>query len=155
MSAQRPAPGERWVFCELGHVHWGANGGAGLLIRHRPDDSEPSYLLTLRSRLVDEGGSWGVPGGAIRDGEPAEKAARRETLEEIGYLPPYRPDRVDIQDCGGGWRFWLITVDVEERFDAYSVQETDATGWFTRRAMRRLPLHPGIGRWLEHFAPCE
>jgi 8-oxo-dGTP pyrophosphatase MutT (NUDIX family) len=60
------------------------------------------YLLTERSRLVDEGGTWGIPGGAIHDGEPAEAAARREAAEEIWPLPPYRVTRVDVQDCGGG-----------------------------------------------------
>ena len=90
MNQEGPAAGERWTVCPAGHVHWGVNGAAGLLLRHVPPRGEPTYLLCQRSRRVDEGGTWGIPGGAIRDGESAEAAARRETAEEIGYLPDYR-----------------------------------------------------------------
>lgn len=150
--AARPAPGERWTICALDHVHWGANGGAGLLLRYQPADSEPRYLLALRSRGVDEPATWGIPGGAIRDGEATEEAARRETVEEIGQLPPYRVAAEDVQDCGGGWLFRIIIADVDRPFEAYSVQETDATGWFTERDMDNLPLHSGVRRWLDEQA---
>ena len=152
MSGARPSPGERWTICALDHVHWGANGGAGLLLRYEPADGEPRYLLALRSRWVDDPATWGIPGGAIRDGESPEEAARRETLEEVGLLPPYRLANDEVQDCGGGWRFHIIMADVKEPFEAYSVHETDATGWFTQRQLRDLPLHPGIRRWLDEHA---
>jgi len=142
-------PAERWISCDLDHVHWGANGGAGLLLRYAPENAEPTYLLAQRSRWVDEGGRWGIPGGAIRDGESPEMAARRETVEELGTLPSYRVTGIESQDCGGGWIFHTITADVEDRFDAFCGQETDATGWFTREEIRSLPLHPGIQRWLD------
>ena len=106
---------------------------------------EPSYLLARRSRLVDEGGTWGIPGGAIRNGESPEAAARREIAEEIGELPAYRLAGVEVQDCGGGWLFHILTADVEEPFEAYSVQETDATDWFTEDEMNNLALHSGSG----------
>jgi len=148
----RPAPGERWTICALDHVHWGANGGAGLLLRYRPTDSEPRFLLALRSRWVDEPATWGIPGGAIRDGESPEEAARRETVEEIGGLPLYRVAAEEVQDCGGGWVFHIFLADVEAMFDANSVRETDATGWFTPRQMRELPLHPGLRQSLDELA---
>jgi 8-oxo-dGTP diphosphatase len=151
MSADRPAPGERWTICTLDHVHWGANGGAGLLVRFAPAGAEPRYLLALRSRSVDEPATWGIPGGAIRNGESPEAAARRELLEEVGQLPPYRIGADEVQDCGGGWQFHVLLADVEEIFDAYSVLETDATGWFTTQEMRNLPLHSGVRRWLDEL----
>jgi len=149
MGSERPAPGERWTVCGAGHVHWGANGAAGLLLRHAPRDGDPAYLLTQRSRWVDEGATWGIPGGAIRDGESPEVAAERETIEEVGQLPSYRVTRIDAQDCGGGWRFHMISAEVDRRFEAYCGQETDATGWFALDAIGELPLHPGLRRWLE------
>lgn len=149
MTSAQPEPGERWTICDLGHVHWGANGAAGLLFGHRPKNGEPTYLLARRSRWVDEGGTWGVPGGAIRDGESPETAANREALEEIGDLPPYRIALIDAEDCGGGWRFYMIVADVDHAFPAYCLSETDATGWFPAAALPNLPLHPGLRRWLD------
>jgi len=149
--AARPARGERWTICALDHVHWGANGGAGLLLRYHAPDSEPRYLLALRSRMVDEPATWGIPGGAIRDDETPEEAARRETVEEIGQLPPYRIAAEEVQDCGGGWLFHIFLADVRAMFDAYSVRETDATGWFTSLQMRELSLHSGLRRWRDEL----
>ena len=146
---ERPLPGERWTFCGAGHVHWGANGGAGLLLRHQAGSGEVSYLLAQRSRWVDEGGTWGIPGGAIRDGETPELAAFREALEEIGNVPPYRILTIDEQDCGGGWVFRVIVADVKRRFDAYCLRETDATGWFTAEQIQNLALHPGLRKWFD------
>lgn len=148
-TTARPAPGERWTICPLDHVHWGANGGGGLLLRHASAEGEPRYLLALRSRSVDEPATWGIPGGAIRDGETPEEAARREMIEEVGQVTAYRITGERVQNCGGGWRFHILLADVERLFDAYSQQETDATGWFTREQMLGLPLHPGMRLWLD------
>ena len=79
-----------WTVCHKGHVHWGAKDAAGLLLRCLPQEGEPVYLLQQRSRWVDFGGTWGIPGGAIREGESPEVAARREVEEEIGPIPSYR-----------------------------------------------------------------
>jgi 8-oxo-dGTP diphosphatase len=140
---------DRWTICEKGHVHWGADGAAGLLLTHVPQNGEPSYLLQQRSRWVDHAGTWGIPGGAIRTGESPELTARREAEEEIGPVGSYRVTGVDIQDCGGGWKFHTVTADVDSLFQAFCVQETEATGWFTREEMDRLLLHPGFEKRLE------
>jgi hypothetical protein len=61
----------------------------------------------------------------------------------------YRVTGVEVQDCGGGWKFHIVEADVDQPFVAYCGQETDATGWFTRERMRMLPLHPGLRSWLD------
>jgi 8-oxo-dGTP pyrophosphatase MutT (NUDIX family) len=138
-------PAERWFTCRAGHVHWGALGAAGLLFQvEKAHADATTYLLAQRSRWVDEGGTWGIPGGALRAPESPEQAARRETLEEIGVLPTYRVAGVDLQPCGGGWTFTVIHAVVDAPFEAFTIRETDATGWFTRAQMLRLPLHPGV-----------
>jgi NUDIX domain len=96
------ARSDRWTSCSQGHIHWGANGGAGLLLRFAPERGEPTYLLAERSRWVDEGGTWGIPGGAIHDGEPVEAAARRAAAEEIWPLPPYRVRGLTCRTAAAG-----------------------------------------------------
>lgn len=149
MNRSEKSNAERWIVCGEDHVHWGADGGAGLLLCYAPHGETPVYLLQLRSKLVDYGGMWGMPGGAIRKGESPEVAARREAEEEIGPLPLYRVEQTEGQECGGGWTFHVVTANVERPFDAFCVRETDATGWFTRDEMRSLNLHPGFLRWLD------
>lgn len=140
---------DQWFVCEKGHIHWGANGAAGLLLRHVSPDGEVSFLLQQRSSLVEEAGKWGIPGGAIRESESPEEAARREAEEEIGPPGRYRITGIDVQDCGGGWKFYVVKADVGSQFPAFSVQETDATGWFTREEMQHLRLHSGLQQWLD------
>lgn len=84
----------------------------------------------------------------MQEGESAEVAARREVEEEIGSLPSYRVTGVHVQDCGAGWKFHIVTADVDNPFAAYCVRETEATGWFTQQEMSDLSLHPGFRKWL-------
>jgi hypothetical protein len=70
-------------------------------------------------------------------------------VEEVGTLPSYRVTGIVDQDCGGGWVFHLMSADVDRRFEAFCVRETDETGWFTRAQMRNLQLHPGVRLWLD------
>jgi len=93
---------DRWTVCEKDHVHWGQNGAAGFLFRYVPREGEPRYLLQQRAKSVDFPGTWGIPGGAMREGESPEAGARREVLEEVGLIPAYRITGIEVQDCGGG-----------------------------------------------------
>ena len=145
-------PTDRWILCARDHLHWGELGGAGLLLRYVPPKGEPTYLLQQRSRWVDEGGKWAPPGGAMRAGETPAQAARREASEEIWPVPEHNLCAIEIQDCGGGWKFHIVIAEVERPFPACCARETDATGWFTLEEMRTLPLHPGFRRWVEEHA---
>jgi ADP-ribose pyrophosphatase YjhB (NUDIX family) len=110
------------------------------------------YLLAQRSRWVESGQTWGIPGGAMKAGETPRAAARRETTEEIFPVPRYRVTGVEVQDCGG-WLFHIVCADVTRPFIAYMASETDTTGWFTLEQMNALPLIPGFRRWVdEHSA---
>jgi len=148
-EGRRQPTSDRWTGCRLGHLHWGANGGAGLLLRHAPRKGLVTYLLTLRSRWVDHGGTWGIPGGALHPGETTEAGAERESGEEIWPVPPHQVTGVETQDCGGGWLFRIVHADVEAAVPVYGYRETDATGWFPVGEMGVLPLHPGLRAWVE------
>jgi 8-oxo-dGTP pyrophosphatase MutT (NUDIX family) len=50
-----------------------------------PRSPEGRTLLLRRAGTEDHGGEWALPGGKLRDGETAEQAVVRETLEETGF----------------------------------------------------------------------
>ncbi len=97
---------------------------------------------------MDQPGTWGIPGGARREGESPQAAARREAEEEIYPLPPYRITGIDAQDCGGGWIFYIVSADVDSAFLTFCVRETSAIGWFTRGEIDTLGLHPQFRNWV-------
>jgi ADP-ribose pyrophosphatase YjhB (NUDIX family) len=143
---------ERWTVCAAGHEHWGALGGAGLLLRYAPPRGRAMFLLAQRSQSVDEPGCWGIPGGACRDGEMPEATALRELREELVSVPAYEVAVVDAHDCGGGWLFWVIVADVDHRAEVFCGEETETTGWFTHEQLLDLRLHRGLRLWLERHA---
>ena len=79
-------PGDGWVECGCGQRHWGLNGAAGLLVWRRARRGGPGLevLLQLRAEWTHQGGTWGLPGGAVSDGESPAQGALRECEEETG-----------------------------------------------------------------------
>ena len=131
MNAPGRPRSDRWTGCASGHLHWGTHGGAGLLLRYVRAQGKDLYLLVHRSRCVDHGGTWGIPGGALHEGETAEAGAGRETGEEIWPIPRHRVWGVETQDCGAGWQFKIVRAEVERPRTVHAARETDATGWFS------------------------
>ena len=90
-SGGRPAPGahrrpgDGWVECGCGRRHWGLHGAAGLLLVRRDDAGRATdVVLQHRATWSDQGGTWGLPGGAREPDETAAQAALREAHEEAG-----------------------------------------------------------------------
>lgn len=129
------------VRCSDGHVRWGPHGAAGVLFKNGD-----RYYLVKRGAGVDQGGSWGIPGGAIDDGETPEQAAKREAREEVGYDGPWRVIHTYVDQPCPEWAFTTFVVEVdkqhanEENFD----WETDEDGWFTHNEIMGLYLHPAF-----------
>ncbi|MBO0901548.1 NUDIX hydrolase [Cellulomonas sp. zg-ZUI22] len=93
MSASRTGPhprrpGDGWVECACGRRHWGLHGAAGLLLVRRDGTGRATdVVLQHRAPWSDQGGTWGLPGGAREPDETAAQAALREAQEEAGVDP--------------------------------------------------------------------
>jgi 8-oxo-dGTP diphosphatase len=142
----RPAPTERFHRCDRGHRHWGASGAAGVLFR-----SGDRFLLQHRAPWVMEGGTWGIPGGAVDAGEDVVCGAMREAVEEgalKGGLFLSATRTKVVMDDHGGWAYFTVVVDVPESWVPSGSQdgETGPGGyrWVTRQQMRRMRLHSGF-----------
>ncbi|PJM73970.1 septum formation protein Maf [Bifidobacterium primatium] len=82
-------PGDGFIDCACGHKHWGLNGAAGVLLARRDAETGiiTDVLMQHRALWSAEGGTWGIPGGAIADGESPLEGALRESFEEANIRP--------------------------------------------------------------------
>jgi 8-oxo-dGTP diphosphatase len=114
-----PLSGDGFVQVADGSQRWGRYGAAGLLVRHVDAAmGTTSYFVARRSRHTHMGGTWAIPGGALNHSESPVEAAVREFREEVGLMLSLPPERiVQIhEDDHGGWSYWTVVVDVDERF---------------------------------------
>ena len=112
-----------------------------------------TILLLLRAFWVDQGGTWGIPGGGVEEGwfeTPIEDpitdesvfidAAMREAEEECGSLPPGFSSKQIIgrtvyEDCGFQYVTLIadLTLEQKESWNLASYDgETDEFLWVPR-----------------------
>lgn len=117
-------PGDSWVQCRCGRRHWGLHGAAGLLLaREAPGSGLRQVLLQHRALWSDQGGTWGLPGGALRSGEDPVRGALREAAEEAGVDPAgVEVVATHVLDHGS----WSYTTVVARVTGPQDVRPTDA-----------------------------
>ena len=109
-------PGDGWVDCACGHQHWGLNGAAGLLL-WRTGVRGPQLVLQHRALWSHHGGTWGLPGGAIRDGESALHGAVREAAEEAGVEPGLLHVRASRALLHPDWAYTTVVAETTGPFE--------------------------------------
>ncbi len=134
-------------------MRWGRFGAAGVLVRHVDGDGVPWLFLARRSPFCHRGGTWGIPGGALDWGEEPLQGALREFGEEVGTLPSAFTVADVHQDDHGGWSYWTIVVDVDERFPVPESLnwETDEARWVAAHEIATLPLFDAFASTLQHL----
>lgn len=106
--------GDGWGHCDLGHVHWGRFGAAGLLVFHTDGAGDRRVLLQQRAWWGSGGGTWGLFGGARHSHEDPVTAALRETAEECTLdVTRVRVHGFSVDDHGG-WDFTTAIGSVTE-----------------------------------------
>jgi ADP-ribose pyrophosphatase YjhB (NUDIX family) len=130
----------------VGH-RWGSQG-AGLLLT-----TGSRVLLLLRSASVEEPGTWGIAGGAVRvdsgTGEPqdVQQAAFHEADEEMGTVPPHHIiGQYLYQEGSFRYTTFIGQVDpgVADTWTPRLNWENDDHGWFTPDELETLDLHFGV-----------
>lgn len=139
--AQPRDPGDAWVTLPDGSEAWGRFGAAGLLAV----DRERGVLLQHRVAWSHHGGTWGIPGGALHQGEAAEVGAIRESQEEAGVpdgaLLPRFTHLLDRET----WTYTTVVADVLVPFEpSITDPESLELKWVPLDEVESYPLHPGF-----------
>jgi 8-oxo-dGTP diphosphatase len=134
-------PGDAWVEGDRGRF-WGRFGSAGLLVH----DAAKGVLLQHRALWSDKGGTWGLPGGALHQGEEAVHGALREAEEEAAVPPAnVRVLFTSVFDVGY-WTYTTVAAEVVEAFDpVISDPESLELQWVPVDLVDDKDLHPGFG----------
>ncbi len=135
-------PGDAWVVAPTGEKYWGRFGAAGLLAV----DPNRGVLLQHRVAWSHFGGTWGLPGGALHEGESAIVGALREAQEEAGVPDGAARARFTSVLDLGIWSYTTVIADVHEPFEpVISDPESVALEWVPIEEVADRPLHPGFG----------
>ena len=136
-------PGDAWVEGPDGTRYWGRFGAAGLLVLHPP----AGVLLQLRAEWSHSGGTWGIPGGALKKGESPVEAALRESHEEAG-VPAEEVRVIDtsVMDLGF-WAYTTVLAIAEHYFEPVAMDlESAALEWVAMNDVADRDLHPAFHR---------
>ncbi|MGI6879644.1 NUDIX domain-containing protein [Microbacterium sp. gxy059] len=146
MTSARPSaprnPGDAWVEAPDGSRFWGRFGAAGLLAY----DPERGVLLQHRVGWSHFGGTWGLPGGALHEGESPFAGALREAQEEAGVPDGSVVPRASHVFDAEVWRYTTVIADVIRPFaPVISDPESLELMWVPVDEVADRPLHPGFG----------
>jgi 8-oxo-dGTP diphosphatase len=108
--------------------------------------------LLLRLRGSQAGlpfpGMWDLIGGAMEEGETAEDAAVRETLEEVGLVLEHYLYWGEIR---GVVLIHVFMAPLDLPAEAIALQEGERIEWFEPESALKLPLVPYMERLIPQF----
>lgn len=120
---------------------WGSAGAGGILISNDTNN----ILLGLRSRMVEQPGTWAGFGGAIDSTEDPKQAALREIVEETGLTQ----DLIDsvsksyvYEDPKTNFKYTNYIIEVKNEFKPRLNWENEDAQWFS---ISNLPPNKHFG----------
>ncbi len=139
------------MISDTGAHYWGRHGAAGLLLRALRADGALAVLLQHRAPWSHQGGTWGLPGGALDSHETPEQAAVREANEEAGLAADQVTVRVSVvtaevgsDAAGTRWSYTTVIADAPALLDTVPNRESSELRWVAEDEVADLPLHPGF-----------
>jgi 8-oxo-dGTP pyrophosphatase MutT (NUDIX family) len=139
--------GNGWVYCALGHRHWGRFGAAGVLVT---DGS--AVLLQYRAGWTHEGDTWAVPGGARDSSETPIQAALREAVEETSLDTQVVEPVGKWVDEHGGWSYTtIVALTATQETVEPTNAESSALRWWSIDEVADLRLHHGFAAAWPHL----
>lgn len=159
MLLEAPKPTQAADWSELA-----TRNGIALALLFCPETGR--WLMDKRSRNVSFTGHWGLPGGAINDGEAPSAAAARELSEEAGVHKARYVRTFEVED-----RLWCSVFVVENEVKPRKSKESSKIEWVSefpkplvpameeklsiyRDVLRDLGAHPPARPTLEAFSPA-
>jgi len=102
-------------------------------------------LLQLRVGWSHFGGTWGIPGGARKQGESAVEGAMREAAEEA-TVPRHLLRVIDISVFDlGYWSYSTVIAEALEPFEPIIADaESAELRWVAVDEVAGMSLHPGF-----------
>lgn len=141
--------GDGWVACACGNQHWGLNGAAGLLLWREAGDGGIELVLQHRALWSHHGGTWGLPGGALADGEDPVDGAVREAVEEAGVPADGLRVRASRVLEHPDWSYTTVLAEATADFQPRVADpESLEVAWVRLEDLAGLPLLPAFERSL-------
>lgn len=114
---------------------------AGALFYSRNTDR---FLLLLRSN-VSNSGTWGIAGGKSEPGETEIETVKRETEEELGFLPSIQKVHLldNYSSSDGKFNYVTYVFIVNDEFRPMLNDEHSGYAWVSMEAWP-TSLHPGL-----------
>lgn len=138
--------GNGWVTAPNGTKLWGTFGAAGLFLVAGGE----RVLLQHRATWTAQGGTWGIPGGAIDSHETPAEAAVRETVEECAIDPA----AVEVWSTlvtteFPGWSYTTVFARTPSRLPVQANEESEELRWVPLDSVRDYDLHPAFAASLD------
>lgn len=141
--------GNGWVTAPNGTKLWGVHGAAGLfLIAGRGPSAR--VLLQHRATWTAQGGTWGIPGGAIDSHETPATAALRESVEECA-IDSASVTVVDtfVSTEFPNWSYTTVIALCDEPLAVTANEESEELRWVPLDSLSSFALHPAFATSLD------